>query len=157
MKKLSFQLFITFLLGVMPFLCKAEEMPQYSIVGAGVGEQGTYLVKVTVTSKKSNIEENSLIKCAIHGVLFRGFSSKENRQSQKPLAGSALNESQYADFYSNFFKTTYMNYANVLTGSRQVVKSGKEYKVSVVVAVSKTQLKKDLIDAGIIKGLKTGF
>jgi len=37
------------------------------------------------------------------------------------------------------------------------VKVGKEYKIGVVVSVSKDQLRKDLEAAGIIKGLSSGF
>lgn len=157
MKNFSYKIILSFLLILFPLLASAQGLPQYSIEGAGVGTQGTYLVKVTVTSKKSNVSEDQLVKCAVHGVLFRGFSSKENRQSQKPLAGSALSESKHADFYNNFFQSTYLNYAQVVEGSRKVVKSGKEYNVSVVVTVLKSQLKKDLVDAGIVEGLKSGF
>jgi GTP-sensing pleiotropic transcriptional regulator CodY len=37
------------------------------------------------------------------------------------------------------------------------VKVGKEYKVGIVVSVAKDALRKDLEDAGIIKGLSSGF
>ena len=44
---------------------------------------------------------------------------------------------------------------NVDAGDR--VKVGKEYKIGVLVSVSKDALRKDLEAAGIIKGLSSGF
>ena len=37
------------------------------------------------------------------------------------------------------------------------LKVGKEYKIGVVISVSKDNLRKDLEDAGIVKGLSSGF
>ncbi len=135
----------------------ADNLPDYEIEGAGTGNQGTYLVKVSVLSKKSKVIDDEIGRCAIHGVLFRGFANKEFRQQQKPLAGSAMVEQQNVAFFNDFFETTYKNYYQVLGSSRQVVKVGKQYKVSSVVTVAKDQLRKDLQEAGIIKGLNSGF
>lgn len=142
------------LLLALPVL--ADDLPDYEIEGAGTGSQGTYLVKVSVLSKKSKITDDVIGRCAVHGVLFRGFANKELRQQQKPLAGSAMVEAQHQDFFKNFFDGTYKNYYQ-LVGSRQVVKAGKQYKVTSVVTVAKDQLKKDLVGMDIIKGLNTGF
>lgn len=135
----------------------ADNLPDYEIEGAGTGNQGTYLVKVSVLSKKAKVNDDEIGRCAIHGVLFRGFANKELRQQQKPLAGSAMVEQQNVTFFNDFFETTYKNYYQVLGSSRQVVKVGKQYKVSSVVTVAKDQLRKDLQEAGIIKGLNSGF
>ncbi|MDE7166568.1 MAG: hypothetical protein K2O17_06025 [Bacteroidaceae bacterium] len=135
----------------------ADNLHDYEIEGAGAGSQGTYLVKVSVLSKKSKIEDNEIGRCAVHGVLFRGFANKEQRQQQKPLAGSAMVEGQNQSFFDDFFKTTYKNYYQTVSSSRQIVKVGKQYKVSCVVSVAKDQLRKDLQQAGILKGLNSGF
>lgn len=131
----------------------------YEIEGAGTGSQGTYLVKVTIYSKKSNINDELIARCAVHGVLFRGFSNKELRQKQKPLAGSAMAEAQHADFFKDFFSKNGIakNYVSTVNSSRQVVKSGKQYKISSIVTVNKEQLHSDLEKAGIITGLNSGF
>ena len=131
----------------------------YEIEGAGVGSQGTYLVKVTVVSKKSKVQNAQIARCAVHGVLFRGFVNKELRQNQKPLAGGPSAEAQHADFYKDFFSESGMskNYVSAVKGSQQVVKSGKEYKVSTIVTVNKDQLLSDLKAAGVIRGLNSGF
>lgn len=144
---------------VSPFaFAKGETGLNYEIEGAGTGAQGTYLVKVTVISKKNKVSDELIARCAVHGVLFRGFSNKELRQHQGPLAGSAAVEAQHADFFKDFFAENGIakNYVSG-TGSRQVVKSGKEYKISSIVTVNKEQLHKDLEKAGIIKGLNSGF
>ena len=68
-------------------------------------------------------------------------------------------ESQHADFFKDFFKESGIakNYVSSVSGSRQVTKSGKEYKISTIVTVNKEQLHSDLEKAGIIKGLNSGF
>lgn len=149
-------LFFMFMLA-LPVL--ADEIPDYQIEGAGTGSQGTYLVRVSVLSKKSKILDNEVGRCAVHGVLFRGFANKEARQQQKPLAGSPMVEQQNVKFFEDFFKEdgVFVNYFQIVSGSRQVVKAGKQYKVTATVTVAKDQLRKDLQDAGIIKGLNTGF
>lgn len=144
-------------------LCKDKDDKNnelnYEIEGAGTGTQGTYLVKVTVFSKKSNINDELIARCAVHGVLFRGFNNKELRQKQNPLAGSAMAEAQHADFFKDFFSKNGLakNYVSTVNSSRQVVKAGKQYKISTIVTVNKEELHRDLEKAGIIKGLNSGF
>ena len=69
------------------------------IEGEGVGAQGTYLVKVTVIQKKSKLDADVIKKCAVHGVLFKGFSSQTSRTRQKPLAGSMVVEQQHSGLF----------------------------------------------------------
>ncbi len=134
------------------------DMPVYKIEGAGTGVQGTYLVKVTVTVKKvQDVDDDCFMRGAIHGVLFRGFSSQLNRQHQKPLAGSATAEQQHADFFNDFFTSDFRNYATADSESRMVMKVGKEYQVSSLVSVQKDQLRRYLEDQGILKKLTNGF
>lgn len=147
--------FLLIMLTVLAASAKKDEGLNYEIQGAGVGSQGTYLVKVTVITKDKKLPDADLKLAAVHGVLFRGFSGE--RGSQKALAGSPTNEAQHADFYKDFFKSGASAYAAIVPGSRQVVKSGKEYRVSCNVTVNKDQLYKDLVDAGVIKGLNAIF
>ncbi len=158
MKKISVLLF-SFLMAILAFGKDYTEELNYEIEGAGVGAQGTYLVNVTVISKNPKVEDELIDRCAVHGVLFRGFSQEKTHRSQKPLAGSALIEQQYPDFFKEFFKKggTAKNYVTAGTSARKVVKSGKQYRVSKVVTVNKEQLLKDLQNAGIVKSLNSGF
>lgn len=90
------------------FICigaHADDAPlKYEIEGEGVGAQGTYLVKVTVIQKKSKLDADVIKKCAVHGVLFKGFSSQTSRTRQKPLAGSMVVEQQHQDYLMSFSK-----------------------------------------------------
>lgn len=134
-------------------------LPQYEIVGAGTGVQGTYLINVTIISKKKNPNDDLFKRTAVHGVLFKGFSSKENRQMQKPLAGNSANEVQHADFYKDFFSESgsATDYASIIDGSRKVIKSGKEYRITVKVSVNKDNLRSYLESLGIVKALNSAF
>lgn len=138
-----------------------ENLPQYFIEGIqGTAAQGTYNVKITIVSKKANdVTDDMLARCAVHGVLFKGFGNVQSRTQQKPLAGSAAAEASHADFFESFFKPggTAVNYAQTVQSSRTTVKSGKEYKVSSIVTVNKEQLRKDLESADIIRGLNSIF
>ncbi len=143
----------------MAFGKDKSTLPQYELTGAGTGTQGTYLVSVTVISKKSNPSDNVIKRAAVHGVLFRGFFLKEHRLMQKPLAGNSANEAQHVDFYKEFLSESgsALNYASIVDSSRTVIKSGKEYRVTMIVSVNKDELRSYLESLGMIKGLNTGF
>lgn len=137
----------------------AGNVPEYQLQGAGVGNQGTYVVTVTVLGKKNNINDDVLGRCAVHGVLFKGFSDAESRKTYKPLAGSAANEGQHAEFYEDFFADggAANNYVQFVNSSRKVVKAGKQYKISVTATINKDQLRSDLEKAGVIRSLNAIF
>lgn len=134
-----------------------DVIPTYEITSGGTGVQGTYLVEVTLIGEEKNPTEGQMKRAAVHGVLFRGFQG--DRQHQRPLAGSAANEAQHADFYGDFFVNGGMaeTYATVVPGSRSVTKSGKEYRVKEKIQVNKDALLKDLQKNGQIRGLNNGF
>ncbi len=146
---------------VSPIEAKKIEdgVPHYEIAGAGTAIQGSYLVDISVLSKNKTVSDQQLISAAVHGVLFRGFSNPNGRGFQKPLAGSASNEAQHADFYKDFFSATGLskNYGNVINGSRSITKVGKEFRVSAKVTVEKEVLIKYLQEAGVVKSLNSAF
>ena len=134
---------------------------RYEIECAGVGNAGTYLVKVWSYSKKPIVAFEQAGKNALHGVLFKGFSaSNACRQAQKPIVANTAVEQEQAEFFKKFFRDggAYLKYinsaGNTVTGA---VKIRKEYKVSRIISVSKDLLRKDLEDAGILKALSSGF
>jgi hypothetical protein len=99
----------------------------------------------------------------VHGVIFKGFTGAGAGCTQKPLASSPSIEEEKAEFFENFFMDggKYMKFVSV-TGDGSVaaedrMKVGKEYKIGVIVSVSKDLLRSDLEAAGIIKGLSSGF
>lgn len=147
---------------------KADKQTQawrYEIQCAGVGIDGTYLVKVWSFSKKAKVATEQAKKNAVHGIIFKGFvgNSVTRCPTQRPLAKSPNLEMEKEDFFKPFFEDggKYMKFVNVSSdgniGAKDVIKVGKEYKVGVVVSVSKDLLRKDLEDAGIIRGLTSGF
>jgi hypothetical protein len=138
---------------------KETDAFRYEISCEGEGVQGTYLVKVWSYSKRPAVALEQSKKNAVHGIIFKGFPGIGQKcQSQRPIAPNPSIEQQYADFFKKFFSNggDYMKYVTTSGGS-DVLKVKKEYKVGVVVSVSKDQLRKDLEAAGIIKGLGSGF
>lgn len=153
------------LLFLLLFLCSttgayASGPLNYEIEGAGIGSQGTYLIKIWVVSKKNKPNINLIKKCAVHGVLFRGFSNENKRGGQKPLAGMASVEQQNASYFEDFFRDEggYRNFVTMVSESYEVVKTKKkEYRIGSVLSVSTDLLRKHLTDAGVMKGMNSGF
>lgn len=156
---------LKFFICLLCMLCYADFMQaagplNYEIESAGTGTQGSYLVKVWVISSKNKPDIDLIKKCAVHGVLFRGFSSKELRDAQKPLAGNALVEQTHKDFFEAFFKNggPYRNYITMVSPTYEIIKMAKkQYRIGAIFSIQKDQLRKDLEQAGIVKGLNTGF
>ena len=129
---------------------------RYDIEGVETGQQGTYLVKVYVYSKKSSVSTEEFKFAAVHGVIFRGFAGK-GFGAQKPMAKPEA-QTQHADFFNVFFNNgDYTAYAQVVNPVADRVKVGKEYKIAATVSVSKDELRKTLEGAGVIRSLNSGF
>ncbi len=164
-------LFLGFLLMLTPMLSFAQKKKadketaqwRYEIEAAGVGTQGTYQIKVWSYSKDANTAIEQAKKNAVHGIIFRGFPAKDRVPAQKPLAQSPNLEQEKEGFFKDFFATggkylkfvSLSNNGNIAPEDR--IKIGKEYKIGVVISVNQALLRKDLEDAGIIKGLSNGF
>lgn len=130
-----------------------KDIIDYEISSAGVGTQGTYLLNVTVTTKKKDFDERLFSCAAVHGALFKGCGAKI-----RPIAGSPMAEQQHADFYNDFFeKGLFKNYTNIVPNTKSQMKSGKFYKTTATVQVMKDMLRKDLENAKVIKSLTSGF
>lgn len=136
---------------------------RYEIQCAGVGHDGTYLVKVWSYSKKGNVAIEQAKKNAVHGVIFKGFTGGDGCTSQKALASNPNIEAEKKEFFDLFFEDggKYMKYVSVSTDGQISAddrkKVGKEFKVGIVISVMKDALRKDLESAGVIKGLSSGF
>lgn len=142
---------------------KADQNTQewrYDIEYGKTGANGMVMVKVWSYSKKAHVAIEQCKKNAVHGVIFKGYTSDTGNISQKALSKTANIAAEQEDFFRSFFADggQYMKYVSaVADGNMEVRKVGKEYKVGTVVSVNKDQLRKDLEDAGMIKGLTTGF
>lgn len=129
---------------------------RYDIEGVEMGQQGTYLVKVYVYSKKSSVTTEEFKYAAVHGVIFRGGTGK-GFGAQRPIAPPEA-QTQHADYFNAFFNNgDYAAYAQVVNPVADRVKIGKEYKIAATVSVSKDALRKTLEGAGVIRNLNSGF
>lgn len=136
---------------------------RYEIEAVGVGSQGSYLIKVWSYSKKPVVAIEQAKKNAVHGIIFKGYVGAGRVSGQKPLSSNPNIEVEHADFFKEFFADggKYMKYVNITNdgsvAAEDRLKIGKEYKIGVIVSVNVAELRKDLENAGIIRGLNSGF
>ena len=131
---------------------------QYEVSCAGSATQGYCLVKVRTVVDKKQIGDAILRRCAVHGVIFRGYGPGQGCTSQPPLAPMQA-EQLHQDFFQMFFEPGGDSevYATLVEGSMQTSRQGKQYVVTGVVSVAKDRLRKDLELAGIVQKLSSGF
>lgn len=134
---------------------------RYDIEYARPTGDGVCQVKVWSYSKKSRIAAEQCRKNAVHGIIFKSYSRGDGTAaSQRPLVKDPSVQREKAEFFEDFFSDAgpYRQFVSAVTdGSQEVVKVGKQYKVGVVVTVSKDQLRKYLEGEGIIRSLASGF
>lgn len=137
-------------------MAKGDEMPKYDITGAGSGNEGMTLVKVFVYAKK--VSDQDLKRAATHGVVFRGCTGNNSGASQ-PAMAPAESEASHAEYCEEFFSSEgeCQNYASIIAGSYERVKTKKGYKCGAIVQVNKTALRKTLEKAGVVRSLSSGF
>lgn len=134
---------------------------RYDLEYARPSGDGVCQVKVWSYSKKSRIAAEQCRKNAVHGIIFKSYSTGDGTTaSQRPLVKDPSVQQEKAEFFEEFFSDggPYRQFVSAVTdGSQEVVKVGKQYKVGVVVTVSKDQLRKYLESQGIIRSLGSGF
>ncbi len=138
---------------------------RYDIDCEGTGRDGMSLIKVWSYSKRPEVAIEQAKKNAVHGVIFKGVPQGDRGcVSQPALARSSNLEEEQQAYFNDFFSDEgkYRKFVNLTTdgaitaGDRMKI-NRKEYKVGVIVSVNKTLLRKELEDAGIIRGLSSGF
>lgn len=137
-----------------------NEKPAYDIESAGSGIQGNCLVRVWVYTKNGKVGDEDLKRAAIHGVIFRGFNGTQGNPSARPMVTDITVEQQKASYFNPFFAEggAYKNFACVVAGSYKRVKTAdKKYKVGAIVEVNKDNLRRELEQSGIVKGLNSYF
>ena len=155
MKKV-FKLMCLMLMISISALAKGDKNLQYDITGAGSGNEGMVLVKVFVYSK--NATDQELKQAAVHGIVFRGCSGN-NSGARQPAMAPAETESSHAEFCKAFFSVNgeCQNYASIIAGSYERVKTSKGLKNGAIVQVDKKALRKALEKAGVVRSLSAGF
>lgn len=156
-RHILYLLLITFI----PFVCAAQKNAplKYDIVSAGSGEPGTDLLKVSVYVSKSYMTEDMIKKAAVHGIIFRGYNDPSWGE-KKALLGLPTDENDHAAFFKDFFKENgpYLNYATIVESGRETIKiDGRTYKMTAMVSVNESELKKVLENAGVLKKMTNGF
>ncbi|MBE6196840.1 MAG: hypothetical protein E7137_07075 [Rikenellaceae bacterium] len=134
------------------------DMFRYDLEYVKSGGSGVVNVKVWSYSKKKEVANEQNRKNAVHGILFKGHSG--SGAVFNPIVKSATALSEHAEFFAAFFADggDYQRYVEgSISGSTEVVKVGKEYKVGAVVRVRTNELRKHLEQANIIRGLSSGF
>lgn len=136
------------------------ELFRYDIEYAKPGGDGMTLVKVWSYSKRSRVAAEQDRKNAVHGIIFKGYSSGSGNTSQRPLVKEPDAMEKHAEFFEAFFADdgSFRQFVSEITdGSQEIKKVGKQWKVGAVVTVSKDQLRKYLESQNIIRGLASGF
>ncbi|MDE5560254.1 MAG: hypothetical protein K2J00_00375 [Bacteroidaceae bacterium] len=155
MKKIIF-LMMTLIATAVCAMSKGDKIPQYDITGAGSGTEGTILVKVYVYAKK--VSDEDLKRCAVHGVVFHGCSGN-NSGARQPAMAAPTAESDNAAFCERFFASDgqCQNFASIVAGSYDRVKTAKGYKTGAILQIDKSSLRKELEKAGVVRSLSSGF
>ena len=128
---------------------------RYEIEAVGFKPQGTYLIKVWSYFKQPKIPISQAKKNAVHGIIFKGIPGKQGVPAQSPFATPAI-EDQKSDFFDKFFSDggDFNKYVTVSgdgeIAAEYMLKVGKEYKIGVTVEVNASELKKALVNSGII-------
>lgn len=126
----------------------------YDIVGAGEGRPGYYIVEVSsFLVKKKQINKDITKKCALHGVLFKGYAGKNGIVSKPALISDLSLLDKYENYFEDLVNERYGVYTTLVSDYIQVVKVDKKYKVTTIVQVNIGQLRKDLEREGIIRSL----
>jgi len=137
---------------------------RYEIKPVGIGTEGSYEVKVWSYSKSVKVAAEQSKKNAVHGIIFKGFSSSGRIPGQQALARDPELYQKNAAFFDDFFKQggDYLKFVmladngNIGPGDR-IYLGRREFKIGVVVVVKVDALRKYLESKGIIKSLSSGF
>ena len=141
------------------------EIWRYEIECAGVGGQGSKLVKVWSYLESPKASESIALKNAVHGIVFKGYSGGvQGCSSFRPLVRDAEVHEEHKRFFKNFFQDGGMYLKFVTSATEGMVDAGdvfkigkKKFKVGIVVSVQTELLRRHLEKNGIISGLSSGF
>ncbi|MCQ2177526.1 MAG: hypothetical protein MJY42_01410 [Bacteroidales bacterium] len=135
----------------------AKEKFQYDLEYVKTSGDGVATVKVWSCAPTWKKAQALCRRDAVHGVIFKGYSGQGAYQA--PLVRSASAYEDNADFFDAFFDNgDYERYiSNVVDGSQEARQIKGGFKVAQVVNVNVKMLRKHLEEAGIAKGLSSGF
>lgn len=128
----------------------------------GVGANGTKVFKIYSTARKVEDAIALAKKEAVEICLFVGLPAGTNIQKTPPICNASV-EQEHAEFFEDFFAPggKYLRYINLTTdglpSAQDRLKVKRAYMVGLTVQILYDNLKRDLEEEGIIKGLSQGF
>lgn len=145
------KIFLLFIMVIVTISCFSQE---YNISSAGQGKDGNYLVKVRTYVAKTQMAEDAVKQCAVHGVIFRGVTDPTGASSQKALVSDPNVANTKKAFFDAFFSEgAYLKYVSVVESSLSCTKvPKKKYEASALLLVDKESLQHYLEESGIIQG-----
>lgn len=162
MKK--FALYLVLVVVILLSSCSSSKkmstaVRQYNVETMGIGNDGTYLIKVTdyFRTADETVYLDGLKKDAVHCVIYSGIPAGNGSINQPALMNSDTKIEGNEQALNEFFEQKqYLQFINsVVNSSKSITKlqGSKDYKISVVISVNKDQLRRYLIDNDIIKSL----
>ena len=154
--------FLIFLLLITYLFSSAGNKITCELEMAEVGKAGNIVVKVWSYSKSPRVSDADVIRNAVYGVCFNGVSANKERRINGVNALVDDGYEAHKDYFDKFFKSQDISrFASLgLNGyveQGDVIKVKKTYKIGHVVVINLSELRKQLEEDKIIKGLDYGF
>ena len=136
---------------------------QYYVEAMGVGNDGTYVIKVTdyFRTVDEDVYLDGLKKDAVHCVIYNGIPAGNGSMRQPALMTGDTRLEGCEQLLNDFFQQKqYLLFVNAIVNSSKTIskiKGSKNYKISVIMSVAKDDLRQYLIDKNIIKPLNYIF
>lgn len=126
----------------------------------GVGTTGTKFIYVTGTGKKLEGAMFQAQQNAVHACIFKNIPGNSNAESVPPIYDSPEPKAEDVAFFDNFFApegiyhSFIANRSTIKPENKDVVSLGKGYyQVKLKIQISYDELKKYLVEKGIVKAL----
>lgn len=126
----------------------------------GVGTTGTKFIYVTGTGKKLEGAMFQAQQNAVHACIFKNIPGNSNAESVPPIYDSPEPKAEDVAFFDNFFApegiyhSFIANRSTLKPENKDVVSLGKGYyQVKLKIQISYDELKKYLVEKGIVKAL----
>ncbi|MBO7067983.1 MAG: hypothetical protein J6W52_04820 [Bacteroidaceae bacterium] len=137
--------------------CVLVHAQDYSLTSEGVDNNGNFVVRIVVSTKKpAKMAEDLVKQYAVHGVMFRGVAAAKDYSGQPPLVKDPNVEQTKKAWFNAFWNEGgYKRYATITPSSMSVMKNKqtKMTETSALVVVSSSLLKAYLEEEGVIQGL----
>lgn len=156
----NFNLLISaFLLLILAQSCRSPR--SFQIECNSVSADATYVVDVTLESKKELSDLGPVKLDAVDGVLFRGITGN-SCVTQKPMIAKAKSDVRKNSLIKNIYGKhkgyeKYVTNLSVISKAPITQTTQQTFQYKYRVAINKDLLRKDLVAAGLTNSLNNGF